>query len=65
MEFVLKKARKEIDGTIVNLAKLFEIPKSSFGKYIKKYGNGDGSGFRKKMETGTVETGTVPVSTKK
>ena len=36
LEFVLKKARKETDETIVNLAKLFEISKSSVGKYIKK-----------------------------
>ena len=36
LEIVLKKARKETDETIVNLAKLFEISKSSVGKYIKK-----------------------------
>ena len=36
LEFVLKKARKETNETIVNLAKIFEISKSSVGKYIKK-----------------------------
>ena len=36
LEIVLKKARKETDETIVNLAKIFEISKSSVGKYIKK-----------------------------
>ena len=36
LEIVLKKARKETDETIVNLAKLFGISKSSVGKYIKK-----------------------------
>ena len=37
LEIVLKKARKETDETIVNLAKIFEISKSSVGKYIKKW----------------------------
>ena len=36
LEYVLKKAREETDETIVNLAKLFGISKSSVGKYIKK-----------------------------
>ena len=36
LEIVLKKAREETDETIVNLAKLFGISKSSVGKYIKK-----------------------------
>ena len=35
LEIVLKKARNETDETIVSLAKIFEISKSSVGKYIK------------------------------
>lgn len=36
LETVIKKARKETDETIAKLAELFEISKSSVGKYIKK-----------------------------
>lgn len=36
LEIVIKKARSETDVTIVQLAQILEISKSSVGKYIKK-----------------------------